>query len=321
MSADAQVRLQQIWEKLSFSNVKRTIAREPEDISWISLRDPRESWRSAQYTDYKRLEDVPAESRHLAEISWRHYFGFDAEGVYFQRDDYRQLDLDIDLTLGFGERFANHAGGYSRPEDGQLICGEVVDTSRGRRYRRWFSCDEAFRTMVRVVRGELTLSEDELGRQLLTDAYPDMYWAIVRLVMFDNVQAFVDECKLDALRFDNEADRSFARHPAAGVKHGVHGFACGEYGMWLTKGPSEYVHELSAVLDQPQWWEEFVRLADEQEVAHAHPAHGGVCNACVVDAYSRGDYPDEFGYRDIDFYWSETAQRMRQRSAESDTFS
>lgn len=302
MSAEAQARLQQVWEKLHFAHVKRTIARDPEDVLSIDFYKDEGSWPSGLpklghlETDsrrYRRVSDVPESLRHRASVAWRHYYGFTEDGIYFQKDDYHGLDLDIDLTMTWS-RWGNHTGGWERPEDGQLICGEVIETAKGKRFTKWFVCDEAFRLLVEVIRGDVMLGEEELGRRLLTDDYPDKFWAIVRLVLFDNVQAFVDECKLTAMRWDSDADRSFARHPAAGMVYGKHGFECGERGMYLAKNTSEFVHLMSHRFDHPQWWQEFLCLTSEQGVAHNHPGLGGFCEACDDESRKNADFYDDY---------------------------
>lgn len=77
-------------------------------------------------------------------------------------------------------------------------------------------------------------------------------------------------------------------------------------GMYLGVDFSRYVHEVSRLLE-PGWWEEFLTLAAAQDVTHAHPELGGICNACIAadpDWYANG-----FPYQDPDVRAAETEHR------------
>jgi hypothetical protein len=66
--------------------------------------------------------------------------------------------------------------------------------------------------------------------------------------------------------------------------------------MHLATGYARQVHEPSYRLDEPAWWEGFLRLTVEQGVVHSHPRRGGVCKACIAadpDWYSNG-FPYQF---------------------------
>ncbi len=325
MSADAIATLQKLWEKLHFSTVRRVITREPEDILSISLGKPLGEYpngtpmfNGSEYTSLKRRADVPEADRWRMQVSWRHYYGFTVDDVYFQQPDFRLMDFDIDLTCTWGDRFGNHKFGQSRlPEAGQLVCGEVITTQRGKRFSRWFPCDEAFRTLVLAVRGELDLTEDELGRRLLTEDSHDTLWAVARLALFDNVQAFVDQVELAKIRQNHWNDPDWQapekyRHPAAGRPYGKHGYTVLPDGMYLPLGTPQYLHTLTYQLGQPQWWEEFLRLTQEKCLDHFHPEMGGLCEACVHENIKRGEMWDtEYGWHDCQFPYSKSATRLR----------
>lgn len=255
MSAEAIATLRGIWEKLSFGRVKRVIAREPEDILSISIHH--DNGHVAYSIKSNRTADIPEADRRRARVAWRHYYGFTEEGAYFQKDDYHGLDCDIDLTMDWSQ-YGNHMGGYDKPEIGSLICGEVVDTSKGKRFERWFSCRPEFKLLVDIVMNGTTLTEEELGRQLVTADYPDKYWAIARLVLFDNVEAFVEDIQsLDA--------ESRSPHPAYGLPSGAvlpsgEKLIVGHRGMWLSVNAMMFVHTLSIQLNEPRWWEMWQRL-------------------------------------------------------------
>lgn len=291
MSAEAVAMLQQLWGKLTFARVNRVIAREPEDVLSITVR------RNDGYTDYlvrsNRTADIPEQDRQRARIAWRHYFGFTDEGIYFQKDNYHGLDCDISLTMDFSN-WGNHTGGWDKPEVGSLIGGEVVETPKGKRFKRWFDCLPEFKFLVDIILNGTTLTEDELARKLVTKGYPDKYWAIARLVLFDNVQAFVDELK----PVDWEKEDTRPLHPAHGMFTGTVMYSgerltVNHRGMYLPMRVPQFVHEISYRLNEPRWWEEFKRLAAEQNLEHDHPPHGGLCNACeaerIEQASERGE--------------------------------
>lgn len=289
MSAEAIATLRKLWEKLTFARVKRVIARVPEDVLSISIHD--DLGHIDRWVESKRPSDIPRQDLHRARVSWRHYFGFTEEGIYFQKDDYHGLDCEIDLTMDFSH-YGNHTGGWDKPTIGSLIAGEVIDTPKGKRLKRWFDCRPEFKLLVDIILNGTDLSEEELGRRLVTDRYPDTYWAISRLVIFDNVQAFVDEIK----PFDDRAE-----HPAHGMFSGTVMFPSGKRltvdhrGMWLPKMVAEYVHLISYRLNEPQWWVEFKRLAAEQHLGHEHSALGGYCAACEAERSATDGWNDPPG--------------------------
>src|SRR5262245_8797052 len=134
MSAVAIAKLRRAWEKLVFGKVRRTIAREPEDVLSIeipSILTSESGHLLFNHVDYvvksKRTKDIPKQDLWRARIAWRHYYGFTENGIYFKSDDCLKIDYDIDLTLDFGLRnVANHTEGrFDKPEDGTLVCGEV----------------------------------------------------------------------------------------------------------------------------------------------------------------------------------------------------
>lgn len=299
MSAEAVATLRQLWEKLTFARVNRVIAREPEDI--LSITVYRDNGHISHNIKSNRTADIPDQLRSRTRVAWRHYFGFTDEGIYFQMDNYHGLDCDINITMDFSD-FGNHTSGFNKPEPGSLIGGEVIDTPKGRRFKRWFACSPEFKLLVDIVLNGTTLTEEELGRKLVTTGYPDKYWAIARLALFDNVQAFVNNCK--SLDWDKEDTRPL--HPAHGMSYGYAMFPSGERltvdhrGMFLPMGTAKFIHNISYRLNTPSWWEEFKRLAAEQNVEHHHPALGGWCCACEAERIGRGEYRD-YDYADMDY--------------------
>jgi hypothetical protein len=107
------------------------------------------------------------------------------------------------------------------------------------------------------------LSEKEIAPKLMINGHPDLLFAVARLVLFDNVQAFVDSLK----EWDEQPP-----HPADGIPYGkFYGpkqRTVQHRGMWLSKDIAQYVHEISYSLNEPRWWEEFQRLASEQGVKY-----------------------------------------------------
>lgn len=289
MSAEAVLKMRQLWGKLIFARVNRVIAREPEDVLSIEVSKiltTKDGFMLPSGPEYiirsNRTKDIPDKDRWRASIAWRHYYGFTDTGVYFQSDDCLKIDYDIGLTFDFGPpRVLNHiTGKFTKPENGSLICGEIKKTQKGRRFARWFHCDPAFKYLYDIVMKGATLSEKEIAPKLLTDDHPDVFFAVARLVIFDNVQAFVDLLKEYKER---------PPHPAEGVSYGrfygAKQHVINYRGMMLrrTGGAAEYVHEISHNLREQRWWEEFKRLAIEQGLDYSHPPYGGWCNACEAE--------------------------------------
>lgn len=181
------------------------------------------------------------------------------------------------------------------PRPGQWLYGEVEHRGTERVMRHWSSCGPEFPLLLDLLRSDEPLrhTEAELGLLLLTDGFPDTLWAIARLVFFDNVQAFVDAAAVGSpartasqLFLGQPAPKRTAparpaRHPAHGMRHGRDEVLVDWEGMYLEIDPSQFVHELSSLLGQPRWWQQFVDLAAEQGVAHSHPGEGGVCGGCM----------------------------------------
>lgn len=319
MSAYAQDRLRYLWRNLEFFSVGRVQAREPDDVLYIDLRKPpigiypdgkpMYDGRLPVDHSYRRLGDVPAKLRPHARIVWARYHGYTTSGVRFDRDGYHQLDFQVDFTLDFST-YGNHTGSGDLPEVGQLICGEPATAEDGSPVlRRWFACDEAFQLLVTSVREGVRYTEAELGHLLLTTGFPDTYFAVARLVFFDNVQAFVDGVRvgkpspsvaqlfMGAPATMSAASPDVGRHPAYGATYDG-GWPVDWRGMSLATGYAQQVHELSHTLGEPGWWADFLRLAADQGVVHSHPGRGGVCHACIAERpdWSRVGFPYQFGY-------------------------
>jgi hypothetical protein len=301
MSAEAAAKLRKLWEQLEFFTVARTVAREPEDVQRIEIQKPGVGvWPNGEpmlgsielISEYTQLSQVPEADRWRARVVWRYFYGFTTEGIHFDHDSYNELNWYFshsDGLLTFDEGSTYCAG---PPDPGQLICGLVENTPGGKRLAKWFVCDEAFRLLVTAVREGTEHTEEELGRLLLTDDFPDVYWALARLVLFDNVQAFVDCIKIgspglvdgplstgDRTPRDTTAPSPGA-HPALGRTYGHYQLSVDWKGMYIGIEFAQFVHMLSYILGEPRWWEEFLQLTASQGVRHWHPCHGGICPAC-----------------------------------------
>lgn len=296
MSAEAIAKVQRLWEKLSFHRVKRVIAREPEDILYIEVTE--DTGHSRTLNGIKRTQDIPQELRSRAKVVWRHYYGFTEDNVFFHNNDYCELDTDIDLTLEFSGWGNHHSGEFKQPAIGQLIAGEVIDTEKGKRLHQWFTVDKPLKLLIDLVRaGGTNLSDDYLGRHLVTHGWPDKYWAIARLLFHDNVQAFVDQ----ALPHEK-----LPQHPAHGIVTGYTSsgkpLTVGHRGMWLSQGHLKWLHVMSYRFE-PKWWEIFKNLtgATKHELAL-----GDWCAACQAereesrlhagDDFPRLTWADDYGY-------------------------
>ncbi len=164
MSAAAIAKVRQLWEKLQFARVTRTVAREPEDVLSIHVHRPSGHEHNGQpyylgnpeHVRSNRISDVKPEDRPHARVAWRHFYGFTTENIYFQRDNYCELDFDIDLTADFSS-WGNHMGGHDkRPQNGDLIAGTVVNTPQGKRFTKWFILTPQLRFLIELVRAEET---------------------------------------------------------------------------------------------------------------------------------------------------------------------
>ncbi len=292
MSAAAIAKLRELWEKLEFRRIKRVVARVPEDVLSIDVHlvtRTEDGLLLRGHTDYRvtsnRPDDIPPKDRWRARIAWRHFYGFTEDGIYFQGDDNCGLDCDIDLTMDFS-RLGNHMDTFARPAVDALIAGVIQDTPKGKRFTKWFVCPPELKYLIGIVLNGTSLSENELAAKLLTNGYPDTYWAIARLALFDNVQAFVDLLK-DLAPVHPCHGQEYGDPPLPGSKR----FLVGWNGMWLANGTAEYVHLISYRLNEPGWWAGFQRLAAEQGLHHEHPAFGGWCEACEAE----GDPLDRLG--------------------------
>lgn len=292
MSAEAVAKLQQLWGKLTFARVNRVVAREPEDVLSITVYG--DNGHITCTIKSNRTSDIPEKDRRRTRVAWRHYFGFTDDGIYFQNENYHGLDCDIDLTMDWSN-WGNHIGSFDMPEVGSFIGGEVIDTPKGKRFKRWFCCRPEFKLLVDIVLNGTTITEEDLGRQLVTVGYPDKYWAIARLVLFNNVQAFVDNCK--PIDWEKKEDVR-PLHPAHGMFSGDVMFPSGDRltvnhrEMYLSKGTAEFVHNISYRLNTPSWWEEFKRLTTEQGIKHGHPVMLDWCHACEAERVERGEHRD-----------------------------
>jgi hypothetical protein len=317
MSERARAALARKWRHLEFFTVDHVVARDPEDVQYIELRKP----PIGTYPDgtpmyngvlpsnpaYKRLTDVPEAHRAHARVVWESFHGYTTSGARFSKDRHNELDFHADLTLDYGQ-FLNHTGISELPTAGQTICGEPEAAADGTTIlKRWFTCDSAFRLLVTSLRQDLPYSETEYAHLLLTKGYPDTYFAIARLVHFDNVQAFVDAIRIGspaptvsqlfmgAPPTISSTPADFGRHPAFGKTY-ASGWPVNWRGMNLATGYAQFVHELSHILDEPAWWDTFLRLAGEQGVLHSHPDRGGVCGACAAadPAWFDNGFPYQF---------------------------
>jgi len=258
-------KLRRIWKYLVFAKVTSVIAKDI-DIDKITVY---ENGSCVNPKIYNKVRDVPVDDWKNAVISYAKFYGF-AEGILFHSNDFNKLDMEIDMTMEFST-WGNHKGTHEAPKEGMIVAGSVVLTPKGKKFTRWFVCSPQLKLLMdMILTGKVQFSENELSEKLICDRYPDMYWAIARLVLFDNVQAFVDELK-----------EKRPVHPCFGKIYGQWGLQVSWNGMYISKNVAQYVHELSFHLNESMWWEEFQRLAKEQGLKHNHPGLGGFCVACA----------------------------------------
>lgn len=300
MSQRAKEKLLDLWGKLVYSQIKKVIT-DPRDILSINVQGVIEiddGVRMLNHHEYsiesRDPADIPPSEMYRTSISWKHYYGFTNAGFYFRKSTHRQLDLSLGLTLDWGQ-IGNFYGGWDLPEVGSIIVGDIRSTPKGQQYSHWFVCPKEFELLHHFIRLGTSLSDKEVGRLLFSNGQ-NIYWAIARLVLFDNVQAFVDELKGNP-----------PEHPCYGQEYQLDGVVGNKKpkvtwrGMQLPKHPAAFVHMLSMRLDEPMWWEEFKRLAQEQEVPYEDHNRFGWCEACSSEAYTTN--PNDWPYPQSDDSW------------------
>lgn len=249
-------KIQDLWKELVFAKVDRTITNSDDKLqTQISGGD-----------------------------AWAHYFGFAkvaGKSVYFQRSDYDELDLNIDLTLDFS-KFGNHHGGWVLPQRGQMICGVVKETPRGPRFDKWFVCPPPIMLLINAVRNGTDKTEEELARVMMMPGYPDEVWAIARLVLFTNVEAFVD-----AAHYSYDHQYNIPPHPAHGLPTGTvmdsgRQLVVDHKGLWLSQDVRKWIHVMSYRFD-PSWWDTFCTLMTKRDLPTDHQHHGDYCLGCAAE--------------------------------------
>lgn len=205
---------------------------------------------------YGHIEEVPASAWDAAVVKYTKFYGFTEEGTLFHNKYYHELDMEIAMTLDFSTWF-NHIGTKITPSEGDLIAGVVAKGSKGKMFKKWFVCSPQLKLLIdMVLAGKAGHSENDLAEKLLYGSYPDTYWAIARLLFFDNVQAFVDQLK-----------SSPPIHPAKGKlykKYGKYNDYVSWSGMYLPMSAEKFIQELSNNLGEPMWLEKFNQLKKEQ---------------------------------------------------------
>lgn len=265
MSAESVAKLRSFWEKLTFAPVTRLMGRQPEDVRWMEVHEAQRSddksrrfrFDGSGDVEYminaRRLSEVPEDVRWRTVINWKHYYGF--AGEYFFHS--REYD-----GSGRGSRFPMLTDDrrdwvHLRPPFGQVIAGYACDDPRGKRLEGWFVVEPPLEKIIWWSRNGLgSLTETDLAHQLISPrSYRDQYWAVARLLFFDNVQAFVDEYK-----------KPRANHPCASHIHEGRRISTGGLEMEIPGTPAQIVHWTAHKFEQIGWWEEFLRLTQEQGV-------------------------------------------------------
>jgi hypothetical protein len=256
----------------------------------------RELWKDLVFAKVDRVitkpEDRMVSFSRRREYSWSHYYGFamgDGEEIYFQRRDHCELDLDIDLTLYFSH-WGNHHGGWTKPPRSALLGGEVSETQHGLRFYKWFVCPPPVKLLIDAVRCGTDKTEEELARVMMMPRFPDTVWAIARLVLFNNVEAFVDRA-----RYSHDPEYDLPPHPAHGLPTGTvmedgRRLVVEHKSMWLSQDVRKWIHVMSHRFD-PSWWETFCALMKERDLPtdHLSFAFGDYCVACAAENVSQED--------------------------------
>ncbi len=122
------------------------------------------------------------------------------------------------------------------------------------------------------------MKDEDIAPWLLVDGFPDVLWAFARLMLFDNVHAFV-----------NDHRQTKVAHPCAGLRYSKPAYNGTQRrvdwkDMFLSKSPTYFVHVLSHRFE-PKWWQEY-----RQAFAGSPPACvglGGLCPACDAEDKAR----------------------------------
>ena len=283
MNTQALATLQDMWKDLTFHTVDTVTARQPQDVLSINIRqrmnanypDGKPMYNGWDHTPHKTMADVPPEQREDADIWWKDWNATTTDGTTFTMRTHNRLDFQITPDLTWRTDVDTYFG---LPEPGTTICG-ITD---GHTLTKWFAVDPPLKLLIAAVQaGRIDHTEDELARLMLShDAgYPDTYFAIARLLFFDNIQAFIDDLIHPYPTHHSARNRTLSTHPAHGTTY-AGGWKVDWKGMWLPDSADMYLHNLAYTLGQPQWWETFQDMCEDQGVYYDHEYPGRYCRAC-----------------------------------------
>ena len=224
-------------------------------------------------------------------------------GTWFRHDGYEPIilaenDLYSRFQFGEGGGVPRHMWSGEAPAEGELICGDPVGPAGSKRLRSWFKADDRVLKFIDVILNGTSLSERELATHFIGS--DDHYWALLRLVLFDNLEVFSWLQHEGTIKpRDMEPGDEVLAHPAFGTEYfhsGDFGLSVNWHGMKLPTTVSEYVHTLSWRLETPGWWEAYKTLLGSDLIACVpHPVNGRVCRACLAENPNASD--DGWPYR------------------------
>lgn len=146
--------LRGLWKDLVIRKVKTVVIKSKPLGVWKYTMDHRgnvdvdHSFRGKEIPG-QGINEECTDYDSLYEKSYSHYFGFtfkfgknDRE-IYFSKDNYKSIDMDIHMTGWFGN-LSNHSGGFTPPLQGQFVCGIVKENQKGLFFDKWFICSDQF---------------------------------------------------------------------------------------------------------------------------------------------------------------------------------
>jgi hypothetical protein len=111
---------------------------------------------------------------------YTYYFGFtrkyedDTKDVFFSKDNYRCIDMDVHCDGQFGT-WGNHTGGYHPPWQGQFVCGTIKNGEKGPFFDNWFVSSDAFFHFWKYVMDNKEYNAQRIEYLLKQIKQPDHY--------------------------------------------------------------------------------------------------------------------------------------------------
>ena len=163
----------QDWYKIQFFKVKNMV-KEDKKIICHSYTSVKEGDLFETTNIVYKLSDIPEEFRGKEESMYYDYYGFcrdNDEDVWFNRDHYSMIDLDVHMSGKFS-RVGQHNFGHYIPKEGDMICGILkYRHGTGKPYLdSWFVCSPQFVMLHKLLYASHQISLTETDMNLLETA-------------------------------------------------------------------------------------------------------------------------------------------------------